>query len=258
MEAIGEIEIKVEGSVGARKLTPELVDIDEIREILTHASQLLFPAEKRAQRPLVSYELSEGSARHRLRTLMQAVIGFSAVLAQIKESRQINFLHERSAVAIETLQQLAYKKDYVVTIQANSHQLLIDKTTRFIRDEQLWVEAEFYLYGEMVDAGGKTHPNLHLDTEEFGVLSISVDKQVLKQTQENLLYRKFGVRARGKQSMQTFEMDRSSLTFVELLDYDAAYSDEYLNQLARKAQSAWQDVTDPDAWLAEFRQESHA
>lgn len=46
MDIFGEIEIKIEGSVGTRKLTPVLVDIDEIREILTQASHLLFPAEK--------------------------------------------------------------------------------------------------------------------------------------------------------------------------------------------------------------------
>jgi len=65
MDVFGEIEIKIGGSVGARKSTPELVDIDEIRA-----------------------------------------------------EAQIDFLHERSAVAIESLQRLAVEKDYVVTVAA--------------------------------------------------------------------------------------------------------------------------------------------
>ena len=103
MEAVGDIEIRIEGSVGAPKLTPELVDIDEIREILAEAGDLLFPGLRRSQRPAISYEIVEGSVRHRFRTVMQTVIGFGAVLAQVEAEAQIDFLHERSAAAIESL-----------------------------------------------------------------------------------------------------------------------------------------------------------
>ena len=99
MDALGDIEIKIEGSVGARPLTPELVDIDEIREVLEQMAGLLFPTEKRSQRPRISYEIQEGSVRHKFRTLMQTVIGFGAVLSQIESQGQIDFLHERSAAA---------------------------------------------------------------------------------------------------------------------------------------------------------------
>ena len=57
MNALGEIEIHFEGKVGAQGLTPALVDIEEIREILGEAADLLFPTEKRSQRPVISYEM---------------------------------------------------------------------------------------------------------------------------------------------------------------------------------------------------------
>jgi len=101
MNALGEIEIHIEGQVGAQKLVPAHVDIDEIRAILGEAADLLFPTEKRSQRPVISYEISEGSVRHRFRTLMQTVIGFGAVIAKIEAEGNIHFLHERTANAIE-------------------------------------------------------------------------------------------------------------------------------------------------------------
>ncbi|MEX2581574.1 MAG: hypothetical protein WD342_21130 [Verrucomicrobiales bacterium] len=258
MEAVGDIEIRIEGSVGAQKLTPELVDIDEIREILTEAGDLLFPGLRRSQRPAISYEIVEGSVRHRFRTLMQTVIGFGAVLAQVEAEAQIDFLHERSAAAIESLQHLAMEKDYVVTIFANDSSLRIDRTTHFERDEKIWIDAEFYLYGELTNAGGKRSPNIHLDTEEFGVLKIATEKDYLKEADENLLYRKFGVRVEGRQNLKTFEMDRTSLKFIDLFDYEPAYSDAYLDGLMHKAESAWESVTDADAWLEELRGGVHA
>lgn len=258
LNMLGEIEIRIEGSVGAQKLKPELVDIDEIREILNQASGLLFPSEKRSQRPLISYELVEGSVRHKFRTVMQSVIGFGAVLSQISSQGQIDFLHERSAVAIEKLQHLAVEKDYVVTISANENKLRLDRTTHYQRNAELWVDAEFYLYGELTNAGGKSSPNIHLDTEEFGTLRIATDKGYLKGTDKNLLYKKFGLRVTGKQNLQTFEMDRNSLTFVDLFDYDMEYSDAYLDSLMKKAAPAWKEVPDADAWLEEIRGGAHA
>jgi hypothetical protein len=253
MDALGEIEIKIEGSVGGQKLTPALVDIEEIRVVLAHASGLLFPSEKRSQRPLISYEIVEGSVRHKFRTVMQSVIGFGAVLTQISTQREIDFLHERSALAIESLQHLAVEKNYVVTISANEGRLRIDRSTHYLRNAKLWVDAEFYLYGELTNAGGKNSPNIHLDTEEYGTLRISTDKDYLKGTDKNLLYKKFGLRVAGKQNLQTFEMDRNSLTFVDLFDYDMDYSESYLDGLIKKAAPAWEGVQNADEWLDEIR-----
>lgn len=258
MEALGEIEIKVEGRVGGQTLSPELVDIDEIREVLGQAGDLLFPGVRRSQRPRISYEIQEGCVRHRFRTLMQTVIGFGAVLSQVEMEGQIDFLHERSAAAVENLQRLAVEKDYVVTLRANESRLRIDRTTHYERDEKLWVDAEFYLYGELVDAGGKSSPNIHLDTEEFGVLRIATDKEVLKNADANLLYRRFGVRATGRQNLSTFEMDRNSLSFLELFDHEPDYSEAYLDGLLRKAAPAWEAIPDADAWLKEIRGTAHA
>jgi len=257
MDAMGEIEIKLEGTVGTQQLRPEHVDIDEIREILEQAAHLLFPTEKRAQRPLISYEIEEGSVRHKFRTLMQTVIGFGAVISQIGTEGQIDFLHDRSAAAIESLQRLAISKDYVVTLSANQQQLRIDKTTHYERSETLWAEAEFYLYGVLTNAGGKSNPNIHLDTEEFGSLRIATDKVYLQNEKRNLLYKKYGVRVKGRQNLQTFEMDRNSLEFIELFEYDSNYSESYLDTLMNKAASAWRDVVDADAWLDEVRGTAH-
>jgi hypothetical protein len=258
MNALGEIEIHIEGQVGAQKLVPAHVDIDEIRAILGEAADLLFPTEKRSQRPVISYEISEGSVRHRFRTLMQTVIGFGAVIAKIEAEGNIHFLHERTATAIESLQRVAREKDYVVTLLANEKRLRIDRTTHYERREQVWVDAEFYLYGELTNAGGKNNPNIHLDTKEHGTLRIAVEKDYLRQGEKNLLYRKFGVRVAGRQNLETFEMDSNSLRFIELLDQDGTYSQAYLDRLLQRAAPAWAGVTDADAWLAEVRGSAHA
>ena len=63
----------------------------------------------------------------------------------------------------------------------NQQSLRNDRTTHSERQEQVWVEAEFYLYGELTNAGGKSKPNIHLDTKEHGTLRIAVDKDTLNE-----------------------------------------------------------------------------
>jgi len=61
------------------------------------------------------------------------------------------------------------------------------------------VDAEFYFYGVLTNAGGKNKVNIHLDTEEFGSLTIhsraefifsisgkaEVDNEILKRVQDD-------------------------------------------------------------------------
>jgi len=54
------------------------------------------------------------------------------------------------------------------------------------------------------------------------------------------------------------EMDRNSLEFIELFDYDTSYSDRYLDKLMKKAAPAWESIKDPDAWLEDLRDGAYA
>ncbi len=57
----------------------------------------------------------------------------------------------------------------------------------------------------------------------------------------------------GKQNSETGEVDKSSLQFVELINYNAAYNEDYLQGLRRKAQKSWQGVADTNEWLRNLR-----
>ncbi|MFN2374119.1 MAG: hypothetical protein ABR545_09945, partial [Cyclonatronaceae bacterium] len=93
---------------------------------------------------------------------------------------------------------------------------------------------------------------IHIDTAEFGSLTFNTDKDFIREREENFLYKKFGVRAVGKQNIETGEFDRSSLKLQELVDYSPKYDESYLNTLIQKARDSWKDIN-PDQWLGELR-----
>lgn len=255
MEKLGSIEIRVRGKSGNLEINPDNYDIREIKSMLENAEKLLFPESKKS-RPNVSYRIEEGSVRHVFTTEMQTVIGFNAVIGQLAAEGNTDFLSAPTAEALESIQEMAYKKDYDFEIQtsvAESSVLSISKNTGFTRSESIWVDAEFYFYGKITNAGGKGAVNMHINTEEYGTLIIDTPKKFLTQYEDNILYKSFGIRAVGKQNATTGEIDKKSLRFLELVDHHKSYDKNYLKSLRKKARDSWIGKVDPDEWLNDLR-----
>lgn len=256
MEKIGSVEITITGSKGNLDLTPDNYDVREVISMLQNAENLLYPGEKK-DRPIISYRIEEGSVKHIFRTSIQYVIGFNAVIGQINQTQNIDFLNLESARALEDIQQTALKRDYIFSIRTsltNSNELTVNKSTRLYRNEAIWAEAEFYFYGKVTNAGGKDKANIHLVTEELGTIRIETPISFLEQYDDNLLYKTFGIRATGKQHSETGEIDKSVLKFISLINYEPKYDEEYLKGLRKKAKESWLGNIDPDAWLRELRE----
>ncbi|MGB8192276.1 MAG: hypothetical protein WCF67_10175 [Chitinophagaceae bacterium] len=255
MDKLGYIEIRISGSKGNLDLTPENFDIRDIITILENAENLLFPGDKR-ERPTISYKIEAGSVRHIFKTSIQYIIGFNAVIGQIQQTQNIDFLDLPTAKAFESMQEIASKKDYILTIKTSvdsTNEIQINRNTKLHRTESVWAEAEFYFYGKVLNAGGKERANIHIYTEEYGIIRIETPIAFLEQYEDNFLYKTFGIRALGKQHSETGEIDRSSLTFLELIDYHPKYDESYLKSLRDKAKKSWLGNIDPDSWLREIR-----
>ncbi len=254
MDKLGDIEFVVYGMSGIQELKPENFDIKHIASLLQNVEDLLFPNNKK-ERPLISYNIQEGSVRHIFKTTIQTVIGFSAILLQVNELQSIDFLDLKTARAIESIQHLSIQKDYEFKIKTSikqDNELIISPNTKYFRTENIWVDAEFYFYGVLKDAGGKSKANVHLDTEEYGYLTIETGEDFLKSLTENLLYKNFGVRAIGKQNIETGEIDTKTLKLVEFIDYNPKFDQTYLNSLIQKAKTNWKGI-DTDEWVNNIR-----
>lgn len=254
MEKIGQIEIKIKGRKGNLDLRPDNYDIKEVMEVLRNAENLLFPSSKK-DRPIISYQVEEGSVKHIFKTSSQAVIGFNALILQIISSRSIDFLESPTARAFEFFQNEAKKSNYEYEIgtSISTEKIVINKDTKFIRSEDIWADAEFYFYGTIVDIGGKGVANVHLDTKEFGLLKIEASKSLLANYENNPLYKPYGVRATGKQNTKTGEIDKNTLQLIDIINYNPSFKEDYIKSLIKKAKKNWSDVADADEWLQNIR-----
>ncbi len=256
MEKIGQIEIRITGSKGNIELSPDNYDIREIISILENAENLLYSGDKK-DRPNISYRIEEGSVKHIFKTSLQFIIGFNAIIGQVQQSQNIDFLELPTAKSFENIQEIAAKKDYIFTIKTsleNTNEIKVDKTTQLYRTEAIWVDAEFYFYGKITNAGGKDKTNIHINTDEFGSVTIFTPVSFFENLEENIIHKKpYGIRAIGKQHSETGELDKSSLKFVELVDFQPTYDERYLKSLREKAKKSWLSNVNPEIWLKEIR-----
>lgn len=253
----GKIEIHITGKNGNEVLSPDNFDIREVRKLLDGIEDMLFPNSKTG-RPTISYSVESGSVKNVFRTSLQAVASFTAVLNMIASEQSIDNLEVTTARAFETIQQSAKQSNYsfeFTTSQVEGAILEITPETNYFRNEDLWADAEFFFYGELTDAGGKNDANIHLVTKEAGTLYIDVDKEFLKQQDQNILYREYGVRVQDKQNIATGELDKKNLKLIELVDYNTRFDEQYLSALISKVGNKFKGV-DVDNWVNEIRGEA--
>jgi hypothetical protein len=256
MERTATFEVIVTGTRAGKPLRPEEYDIKELRELLSEVEVLLFPNDRKA-RPVISYEVKEGSVRNIFRTGVQAVAQTGAVLGLVASAGNLDMLEPRTARAIEAMQRWAQESGVAFTLRTSlpgTSELQIDRNTHYLRTEATSVETEVYLYGRVVDAGGKEKPNIHLQVNGQGTHLIAATEEQLTGRKENYLYKTMGVRAMGRQDLQTGEIEKGTLKLIELIDFEERYEENYLKRLQTKAYTWLKDI-DPDQYLNDVRGE---
>ncbi len=252
---MASIEIRIAGDKNGNELTPDNFDIKEIKLLMESIEDMLYPISKKG-RPDITYSIEQGSVKNIFKTSLPAVAAFSAVMSMVNEDKSIDRIDLTIANAIEKIQETASKTKYVFEIKTSQdthNTLTISPETNYKRtNDNVWVEAEFYLYGTLTNAGGKDKSNIHIDTDELGSIIIATDRNLLKQEEKNLLYKELGVRVLGRQNKDTGEIDKSEFHLKEIIDYSPQYDEDYINNLIHKVGDTF-DGLDIDEWISEIR-----
>lgn len=250
------IDIKIEGFRQGKQLRPDLLDVDEIVSLLSHARDFLFP-EKGKDRPRMSVTFKEGSAVLSLGVDAATALQAQAILAELNESHNLGLLKSKQVEAIEGIHKFVVEQDFVVVFgitEKLTEGLRIDRETKWVIPEEVWFDEELYIFGEIVDMGGKTYPNVHLDTKDFGTLTIAANKDMLSEDDQNRLYKRQQLRIRVKRNLQTGELKKGSAQLMEFVDFEEEASpDEYLDRLISASKPYMDKIEDPDQWLKKIR-----
>lgn len=252
MEQTAEIVFHLEGVVGGEKLSPRNFDISKLRDFLQHVEAIINNGSERGQ---VTYEMAEGSVKNIFRgtqeTICKLVTVFS-IMASSTNGRMVG-LENRTALAVEKLQGYVKKNGYSLTIEDNNRKVIasLSPKTNYHVAEDMWVDAELYYYGTIIDAGGKS-PNIHIVTSNGESIKVSTDENTIKSIQYPI-YNDFGVHVLAKLNAYTGEVDYSrEMKLLDIFEFSPKYDEKYLKDLQAVATPVWRGV-DVDEYLSKVR-----
>lgn len=216
----------------------------------------LYPTkEEKHTRPLISYEIREGSAIHKFVLPISSVILFNGIVSEVSKREDISFLDYKRQEIISKFQRKAIKDSITIeftTSLSQSSVLMVNNNTHFEMDSPKYYESEFYLYGEIYQEGGKS-PNVHINTSKNGNLIISATKEQIIDG-EKKTYKTYGVKVKGKKSLEDGRL--YDLKLIDFIQYKPSFDRTLLDKMISKASENLSKIKDLDEWIDGLKAEN--
>ncbi|MBL8397349.1 MAG: hypothetical protein JNL84_04270 [Candidatus Accumulibacter sp.] len=218
----------------------------DVSEFLRGSARDVDPAEV-----LVSVE--EGSLAL-VATGLMAATTLWADLEHLKSPDSLNLIDPKRAAVVERWQATGRQnpnRKYRVSDTAARVSLSVDGSTDFRRIEEVWVLVEKYVHGKVVDWGGKTKPNVHLEMADGTVLKVSAAQNQLAQEEQNRLYRSALLHISAEENLLTGAIRNPILLAFEA--HQPAFDETEFKQMVQRGTAAWSDVPNASDWVETLR-----
>ncbi len=255
MGTTGEIIIRIEGKYGDENLSPLNFDILQLKELLEYIAKLIQPDKQKDGPPISLVSIEEGSVKNVFRASVDNVAQVATILSLLSTSQSLDVLDANKVKALESLREYTITHNFSklsISTPEQGGSFSITPETKFKYSDEVLVDVEKYIYGKIVDAGGKGEATIHIDTEE-GVLVVKTDKECIGSIKDNPLYKDYCLRVTAKQNLHTGELIKGTLKLVEIIDYSPVYDEEYANSIINKSTPTWRGV-DADKYVRSIRE----
>ncbi len=118
-------------------------------------------------------------------------------------------------------------------------------------NSEAWVSVEKYVHGKVVDWGGKTKANVHLEMTDGTVLKVSAAQNLLAQEEHNRLYRSVLLHISAEENLLTGTIRNPILLAFEA--HQPAFDETEFQQMVQRGTTAWSDVPNAGDWVESMR-----
>ena len=186
-------------------------------------------------------------------TGLLAASGLWKDLAQLDNSAALGLIDPKRAAVVERWQLSARKnpnRSYRLADKGGKLTVRVDAATDFRNQaEAIWVSVEKYLQGMIVDWGGKTSPNVHLDLGSGRTVKITSTQKLLADEKENRLYRQALLHISAEENLKSGDL--RNLNLIGFVEKRLAWDEAEFDKLVQKGTLAWADTADD--WLENLR-----
>ncbi len=256
MKPLNELRFAVSDRINDAEVGPRHVPLSLLGDFQKEVSDFLKGSGRDVDPAEVLIAVEDGSLAL-VTTGLLAAATLWADLERLQSPDSLSSIDAKRAAVIERWQTAARQnphRKYKIADAVAQVRVAIDSSSDFRRVEDLWVQVEKYLSGRIVDWGGKTRANVHLETEDGTVLVVATTQELLVQEKQNRLYRPTLLHIAAEENLLT-----GRLRNLRLLAFEAhrpAYDENEFQQMVSRGTAAWADVPNATEWLEELRSDS--
>ncbi|SMB27177.1 conserved protein of unknown function [Sterolibacterium denitrificans] len=254
MNPLNELRFAVSDRINDAEVGPRHVPLSLLGDFQKDVSEFLRGSTRDVDPAEVLVSVDEGSLALVASGLMAATTLW-ADLERLQSLGSLNLIDPKRAAVVERWQTSArqnpHRKYRVADMTAARISLSVDVSTDFRRVEEVWVTVEKYVHGKVMDLGGKTKPNVHLEMSDGTVLKVSTTQKLLAQEEQNRLYRSALLHISAEENLLTGALRNPVLLAFEA--HQPAYDEAEFQQMVRRGTAAWSDVPDAAEWLEGLR-----
>ncbi len=253
MKPINELRFAVSDRINDVEVGPKHVPLALLGEFQKDVSEFLKGAGRDIDPAQVLVSVEDGSLAL-VATGLLAAVSLWSDLEQLKSPDSLSLIDAKRASVVERWQGAARQnpsRSYLVADRAAQVGFSINSSTDYRKVEQAWVHVEKYLHGKVVDLGGKTKANVHLELETGETVTVAASHDLLAKEEHNRLYRPALLHVTAEENLLT-----GVLRNLRLLAFEAhqpSYDEDEFKRMVERGTQAWADVADSAAWVETLR-----
>lgn len=252
METADSLRFAVSDRIQDAEVGPKHVPLALLGQFQEEVDDFLRGSNKEVDTSQVMVSIEEGSLAIVASGLL-AASGLWNDVAQLDNPGSLGLIDSKRAAVVERWQAAARKnphRSYKLADAAGELIVRVDSKTDFRnRVEAVWVPVEKHLLGTIVDWGGKTSPNVHLDLGSGRTVKIASSQKLLADEKENRLYRQALLHVGAEENLKTGDL--RNLNLLGFAEHQPTWDEMEFDQLVQKGTKAWADT--PDDWLEKLR-----
>jgi hypothetical protein len=253
MKPINQLRFAVSDRINGADVGPARVPLALLGEFQKDVSEFLKGSSRDIDLMEVQVSIETGSLAFVASGLLAAT-SLWADLAHLKSAGSLSVIDSKRANVVQRWQSSARQnphRRYLVSDHSASAFFSVDSTSNFRKIGDAWVHVEKYLHGRVVDMGGKTKANVHLELENGITMTIASTQDLLAQGEQNRSYRPALLHVAAEENLLTGELRNLRLLAFEA--HQPSFDDDEFNRMVARGTQAWDDVPDSTVWLESLR-----
>lgn len=253
MNPINELRFAVSDRINDVAVEPKHVPLTLLGEFQKDVSEFLKGTGRDVDPAQIQVSVEDGSLAFVASGLLMAT-SLWVDLEHLKSSDSLSLIDAKRATVVERWQASAKQnphRSYLVADRTAQVGFSVNSASDYRRVEQVWVHVEKYLHGKVVDLGGKTKANVHLELESGETLTVAASQDLLAQDEHNRLYRPALLHVTAEENLLTGVLRNLRLLAFE--EHQPSYDEDEFRRMVERGTRAWADVPDSAAWVEILR-----